>query len=475
MISNDPSIKGRNPLRDLGKWVSNINPSVFLFLAALLAIIFANTSLLGIYSSILDAPVNLQIGDFKFFQVHGRAMTVSEFVNDALMALFFFNVGLEIKREIVSGSLSSVRKAMLPVIAAVGGMLIPVLFFLIVENQDPIALRGVAIPMATDIAFSLAVLGLLGNRVPTTLKVFLMALAVVDDIGGILVIAIFYSNGISILPLCLGLLFILISIFFSRRGVVNSGIYYLLFFIVWSFFMHSGIHSTIAGVLMALTIPHKPTIRPDELEGDMRKIDARVAIAKQPGYVQRTFLNADQLEDIQRIQKRLQRTMSPVQVMEHEITPIVNYIVLPLFAFANSGITLDGVGDPHTIGIALAVAFGLFFGKTFGIFGFTYLFSRLKVIKLTPGITVGNLFGISIFGGIGFTVSLFIATLAYSHIGAEAAEYLNMAKLGIVAGTIMSGIVGVFVLNRILKHEEKHGKGSASSEYKEYIAQMAAR
>lgn len=470
-MNKDPNIKRSNPLRDLSKWASDINPSVFLFVAAILAIIFANTGLSGIYSRILDAPVNLEIGQFKFFQVHGRTMTLSEFINDALMALFFFNVGLEIKREIVCGSLSTVRKALLPVIAACGGMIMPVLIFLLIENQDPIALRGMAIPMATDIAFSLAVLGLLGSKVPSTLKVFLMALAVVDDIGGILVIAIFYSSGINWIPLILGLFIILLSVYLSKKGVVKSSIYYLLLFIVWSFFMHSGIHSTIAGVLLALTIPYKPTVRPDELEQDLRKIDARVAIANQTSYSQRIFLNTDQLEDIRRAEKRLHRTISPVQVMEHEVTPIVNYIVLPLFAFANSGITFGNIGHSDAIGLAFAVALGLLIGKTVGIFGFTYLFSKLKVVSLTPGITHANLFGISIFGGIGFTVSLFIASLAYSNIGPETIEYLNMAKMGIILGTVLSGIIGVVALSAVLKHEEKRHKGGFSDEYLEYVAQ----
>lgn len=469
-IDRKQNIKGpSNPLKNLTRWVRGINPSVFMFLAAILAIVFANSDLQGIYSSILNAPVNLEIGTYKFFQHHGRAMTLAEFVNDALMVLFFFSVGLEIKREMVDGSLSSFRKAMLPVIAAVGGMIMPVLFFLLVENDDPIALRGMAIPMATDIAFALAVLGLLGKRVPVTLKLFLMALAVVDDIGGILVIAIFYSTGIQWLPLLLGLLTIAISIFFSKKGVAKSGVYYLLLFIVWTLFMHSGIHSTIAGVLLALTIPHKPTIRPDELEPDMRKIDYRIATAKEAGYKQKDFLDDDYLADLRRAQSRLHRTISPVQSMEHEVNPLVNYFVLPLFAFSNAGINFSGMGDSGLIAVAFAVAIALFVGKTIGIFGFTYVFTKLKLVKMSPGMTYSNVLGVSIFGGIGFTVSLFIASLAFLGVGEVGVEYLNMAKLGIIAGTVVSGIVGLLVLSTILNKEKEKGKGASSLEYKEYM------
>ncbi|OFO53287.1 Na+/H+ antiporter NhaA [Porphyromonas sp. HMSC077F02] len=441
-----------------------------MFSAAILAIIFANSSLSGLYTRILDAPVNLEIGGYKFFQVNGRAMTLTEFINDALMVLFFFSVGLEIKREMVNGSLSSVRKAMLPTLAACGGIIMPVLLFLAIENQDPIALRGVTIPMATDIAFSLAVLGLLGKRVPVTLKLFLMALAVVDDIAGILVIAIFYSSGIQWIPLALGIATIIIAYLFSKNGVTKSSTYYILLFIVWTFFMHSGIHSTIAGVLLALVIPHKPTIHPKDLEEDMKRLDIHVATSKQEGYVQKDFLDDDYIGDMQVTQRRIQRTISPVQIMEHEVSPWVHYLVLPLFAFSNSGIAFGEMTGSAAIGVAIAVAVGLFVGKTIGIFGFTFLATKLRLVKLTPGVTYANVFGISIFGGIGFTVSLFLAALAYQGIGAEATEYLNMAKLGIIVGTVVSGIVGVLALSAILKWESKKGRGAASQEYKDYLA-----
>lgn len=470
MSTIDTAVRGTNPLRTFTKWIGGINPSVFMFSAAVLAIIFANSSLAGLYTSILNAPVNLEIAGYNFFQIHGRTMTVTEFINDALMVLFFFSVGLEIKREMVNGSLSSVRKAMLPTIAACGGIIMPILLFLTIENQDPIALRGVTIPMATDIAFSLAVLGLLGKRVPVTLKLFLMALAVVDDIAGILVIAIFYSTGIQWVPLVLGLITILIAYLFAKKGVSSSSVYYILLIIVWSFFVQSGIHSTIAGVLLALVVPHRPTIHPRDLEEDMRRLDVHVASSKQAGYVQKDFLDDDYINDMRITQRRIQRTISPVQIMEHEVSPWVHYLVLPLFAFSNSGIAFGDMSGSEAIGVAIAVAVGLFVGKTIGIFGFTYLATKLRLVRLTPGVTYANVFGISVFGGIGFTVSLFLATLAYQAIGAEAEEYLNMAKLGIIIGTVVSGVVGVIVLNAILKREEKMGRGAASKEYKEYIA-----
>lgn len=462
-------LEQRNPVRDLWKWLQGINPSVFLFAGALLAIILANSGLQGAYFTFLNAPINLQIGDYLFFQHKGVPMTLAEFINDALMAFFFFSVGLEIKREMTIGSLSSFRKAMLPVIAALGGIIVPVLIFCAIENSDPIAMRGMAIPMATDIAFALAIVGLLGNRVPATLKVFLMALAVVDDIGGILVIAIFYSSGISLAPLVLGFLTLLLSYFLGKGGVVRSSIYYVLFFIVWSFFLHSGIHTTIAGVLLALTIPHKPTIRPRELLEDVEDLNWNMTKVLSDDYVDQDFLEEHQIENILRIEKRLHRTISPVQVMEHEVNPLVNYVVLPLFAFANAGITFGGVTTDQLWGLPLAVALGLLLGKTLGIFGFTYLFSKLKVIRLTPGMTYRNVFGISIMGGIGFTVSLFIATLAYQGLGEIGEIYLNQAKLGIIAGTVLAAIIGLVVLSRILQWEKKHNMGAYSQEYIDYI------
>lgn len=462
------TLEQKNPIRDFYTWVTKINPSVFLFLAAILAIIFANTSLRGFYHDLLNAPVIVQIWGYSFFEIHGHPMSVAEFINDALMALFFFSVGLEIKKEMTVGSISSVRKAMLPVIAAVGGMIVPVLVFLSVCHTDP-EMRGMAIPMATDIAFALAVLGLLGKKVPTTLKVFLMALAVVDDIGGILVIAIFYSSGIKMIPLLIGLGFVVISYILGRKGVVRSGVYYFLFILVWSFFLHSGIHTTIAGVLLALTIPHKPTIRPRELKEDADWICKYVKQASTAGYVERDFLHEEEIEDIRRTERRLHRTISPVQVMEHHTSSIVSYFVLPLFAFANSGITFGGFSMDELFGLPLAIFMGLVVGKTIGIFGLTYIFAKLKVIRLSPGITLSNLFGVAFFGGIGFTVSLFIASLAYSGLGVYGDTLLNEAKLGILAGTLISGIIGVLVLSAILRKEKRKGKGAYSPEYIEYM------
>lgn len=462
-----PSVK-TNPLRRFYTWLLGVNPSVFLFLAAILAMIFANSALQGTYHAILNAPVTLEIWGYNFFEIHGRSMTVAEFINDALMAIFFFSVGLEIKKEMTIGSLSSFRKAMLPVLAALGGMIVPVLVFLSICHTDP-AMRGMAVPMATDIAFALAVLGLLGDKVPSTLKIFLMALAVVDDIGGILVIAIFYSSGIKLIPLLIGIGFLFISFFLGKRGVVRSSVYYLLFFIVWSFFLHSGIHTTIAGVLLALTVPHKPTIRPRELFQDLQNMQTKLQYTTQPEYEMRDFLETDEIEELRRTERRIHRLISPVQVMESETSSVVNYLVLPLFAFANSGITFGGIPMEALLGLPLAIFLGLLVGKTVGIFGFTYILSKLKLIKLSPGITPKNLFGVSIFGGIGFTVSLFIATLAYHGLGAEGDLLLNEAKLGIFAGTLVSGALGYFVLKSILRTERKHGKGAFSKEYLEYI------
>ena len=435
--------------------IKNINPSVLLFIAAIIAIILANSSWQYGYFKFLDAPVNLQIGTYSLFQHHGKPMTMLQFVNDALMSLFFFIIGLEIKREIMVGELSSFRKALPPIIAAIGGMILPVLIFTIFAN-DPDSIHGAAIPMATDIAFALAVISLLGSKVPTSLKVFLTTLAVVDDIGGILVIAIFYSAGINWIPLLLGFLLLALSYILGSRGVNKDYIFYIIGFFVWTFFLESGVHTTISGVLLAMTIPAKGTIKLPEL---MQHVDHfsntfKPVYEKEDGNI--GFVSHDQVITLGKMEKRYERSIPLVQRMEHYLSPLVNYIILPLFAFVNSGITFEGIDLASLAVIPAGIFFGLVIGKSVGIFGFTWLSSKIKLISLPKGMTYLNLFGVSFFGGIGFTVSLFIASLSYTNLP-NGEVLLNQAKMGVLAGTVVSGILGFFILRAILRKEKKAG------------------
>lgn len=440
-------------LHRLGSVVKGVNPSVLLFVAAIIAIILANSPLKDMYFTILDSPVNVKIGEYSLFSHHGQTMSLQHFVNDALMAIFFFVIGLEIKKEIMIGELSSARKALLPIIAALGGIVMPVLFFFLVAHEAP-AVRGAAIPMATDIAFALAVLSLLGRRVPVALKIFLTALAVVDDIGGILVIAIFYTSHIAWTPLLLGFLLLGICYLFGRKGLDKSYIYYLIGFGVWTLFLSSGVHTTISGVLLALTIPARATVRLPELMSSMKEMVSKFEPTYEGG-VGSDFISHEKLITLRKMEKRVERTISPVQFMEHDLHPLVNYLILPLFAFVNSGVTFGGITLSELASVPFAIFLGLFFGKTLGIFGFTYAFLRMGVVRLPSGMTRRNLFGVSIFGGIGFTVSLFIANLSYGPLGEVGTALLNQAKIGVFAGTFVSGVVGYFVLARILKKEER--------------------
>lgn len=459
--------------RNLSNFIAGINPAVYLFIATLLAIVMANGAMQEHYFSWLSQEINLEIAGRKILEIHGHNMSVAEFINDALMAIFFFLIGLEIKHELVAGSLSSVKRAMLPVIAAIGGMVLPVLIFFAVVDGE-MAQRGAAIPMATDIAFSLAVLGLLGDKVPKTVKVFLMALAVVDDIGGILVIAIFYSSHIDYAALISALMFVFFAFFIGRNKVTSPFIYYAIFFIVWLLFLRSGIHTTIAGVLVALAIPHKPLYDKKRVLTESHQLDAQMRAAIDAGGSGHIFLPGSTVRGMLHSREVLRNAISPVQVMEHQVSGLVNYIILPLFAFANAGVTFGVMDSSMIMGLPLGIFLGLLVGKTLGIFGFTWLAAKLKVVNYPVGMTGGNLFGISIFGGIGFTVSLFIANLAYAGAGEMAVELLNEAKLGVFAGTLASGILGYFVLKGVLHREKKQGKGAGSPEYINYLKESEA-
>ena len=426
------------------------NPTVLLFLATIVAVCIANSPWRESYEHFLQYPVQVIVGGIELFRHLGHTMTISQVVNDALMAIFFFLVGLEIKQELLVGELASPKKALLPVIAALGGMIFPVLFFLAVSPEHPESI-GAAIPMATDIAFALAVLASLGDRVPKSLRVFLATLAVADDIGGIIVIALFYSKGVSLLPLGIGLALVALLFLLGRLRITALEPYIIIGITVWALFLQSGIHPTIAGVLVALCIPAGSKVHIRELSRKLHEQTSHLSTeAREAERV--VILSHDQLERIAEIKNTAGQAISPVQTLEHALKPLVDYLILPLFAFVNAGVSFGDVSADMLLGLPLAIFLGLFLGKTVGISLFTYVAIRVKLCAWPEGMNLPRLISLAVLGGIGFTVSLFIANLAYD--GPEMAQLLNEAKLGIFAGTIISGIVGYMLLSRFLPKGE---------------------
>ncbi len=437
-------------IRSLSRFVTQKpNASLLLFLTTIAAVVLANSPLVGAYTSFLEYSVDLRFDHFIFFPHHGEPMTLIGFVNDAFMAIFFFVVGMEIKQEILVGELSSVRKALLPVIAACGGMIVPVSVYLAVCHSGPQA-HGAAIPMATDIAFALAALGALGNRVPLSLRVFLTALAVVDDIGGIIVIALFYSGHIAVTPLLIAAGVLMILALCGRLNIQNPVFYYIGFFIVWYLFTQAGIHPTIAGVLVAFTVPARPVVKLDSFADEMRENLSSLDFTQARHTGNATVLSPGQVLVLTNIHSLAAKTVSPLQRLVERLNPVVNYLILPLFAFVNAGVQFGGFDLSALAGIPLAIFLGLFVGKTIGIFTFSYLAAKARIVSISPEITKSALFGVSILGGIGFTVSLFIANLSFAAVPDIGAELLNEAKLGIFVGSLVSGIVGYFYLKHQL-------------------------
>lgn len=428
------------------------NASLLLFMATILAMVFANSPWADAYHNILAYPIDFQIGSFKPFAHHGESMQMLTFVNDALMAVFFFVIGLEIKQEILIGELSSVRKALLPIIAACGGMIVPVLFYYAVCNTAP-EVRGVAIPMATDIAFALAVLGLLGKRVPLSMRIFLTALAVVDDVGGIIIIALFYSGEIAYQPLLLSMALLAILYFGGKMRINNNIFYYIVGFFVWMLFLEAGVHPTIAGVLIAFTVPARPVVKLDDFTCDMTGYLNMLDYTEVRHSRKAAVLTSTQIQVLNNIHSLADKTISPLQSIADKLHPMVNYLILPLFAFVNAGVTFGDIQPASLVNVPLAVFVGLFLGKSIGIFSFTYIFSRLGIASMPTGVNKRNLFGVSMLGGIGFTVALFIANLSFSGMPDVGGDLLNQAKLGVFAGSFISGICGYFILRKVLPKE----------------------
>ena len=417
----------------------HINGGILLMGIVLLAMLVANSPWSEAYMKFWNKEVYLQIGDFNIFNHHGAPMTLMTFINDVLMTIFFFSVGLEIKREILVGELSSFRKALLPIVAACGGMILPVIIYFTMTHGTP-AENGLAIPMATDIAFSLGVLSLFGKRVPISLKIFLTAFAVVDDIGGILVIALFYTSHLDMIFLIYATIVVLLLCAGNRIGVHNQWFYITLGFVLWYFFLQSGIHATIAGVIAAFTVPSKPHFKTGKYINFIKQnIDEFPDIQSE-----NIILSKTQISVLKSIESASDKVISPLQSLEDGLHPLVNYFVIPLFAFANAGIVLvSEYGGQMEMGLLTwAVMIGLVAGKFIGIYLFTWLAIKSRLSALANGMTWKNLAGISLLGGIGFTVSLFIANLSFG----DDIIMLSQAKLGVLLGTAIAGILGCVVL-----------------------------
>ena len=435
----------------LDRLEGRVNPGVLLLMVALVTIIIANSSLHDWYESIWKVNFFLGTEHLNVFSHQGHPFTTLQMVNDALMAIFFFTVGLEIKREILVGELSSFKQAILPFIAACGGMIFPVLVFFTagkLHNFSPEEFKGMAIPMATDIAFSIGVLSLLGKRVPLSLKIFLLALAIVDDIGGIVVIAIFYSHFSTA-----SLIYLLVSallfgvLMLGNYWRVNSKLFYALVgIIIWYLFLQAGIHPTIAGVLVAFTIPARPHLNVKKFtQGIQHDINILRDSVSDDG-IESIVLTNKQIKYLSRIETASDHVISPLQDFEDNLGNLVNYFIMPLFAFANAGVVFDMSNLNIFSGVTLSVVLGLLIGKVTGIFTFTWLAVKLKISRLSTGMTWINMLGLAMLGGIGFTVALFLAGLSYP----LGSDLLNQAKLGVIIGSLFSGVIGYLMLRLIL-------------------------
>ncbi len=375
------------------KWFFKLEAAsgLVLLFAAVIALFISNSNFSDLYFTTLNKYIFIGINKV------GLKLSVIHWINDALMAIFFFFVTLEIKREFLQGELSNVKQALLPIIAAVGGMLVPALVYVYINFGDAETLNGWAIPSATDIAFSLGVLSLLGRRVPLSLKVFLTALAIIDDLGAILIIALFYSGDLSIKYLSLMLIAFLILLVINKFNVKKFLPYLVVGLFLWDFTHNSGIHATIAGVLLAMTIPHR----------------------------------------------KKEKDFSLLIKVEHAISPYVAFGIMPLFAFANAGVSLDGLSFSSLLDkVPLGIVLGLFLGKQLGVFVFSYISIKLKIAQMPNNSNWFNFYGVGVLTGIGFTMSLFVGNLAF----VENMQYMDGVKIGVLTGSLLSTLFGYFLI-----------------------------
>jgi len=436
-----------------------VSASGLLIIATVLALIFANLPATREgYAWLWQQPVSLSIGSFNVFSHGGHAMTLMDLINDFLMFFFFLSVGLEIKREVLCGELSTRQKALLPIIGACGGMLMPVIVFYCVCYGHPLMERGCAIPMATDIAFSLGVLSMFGKRVPVGLKIFLAALAVADDLGGIIVIALFYSEGLAWKYLLGAALIVAALLIGNKRDVRLKAFYMSLGMVLWYMVLNSGIHATIAGVVLAFCIPANLTKGTRYYAQRIRKLVNRYPEidVTEADKNRAIVIDKGELQILRRIESAADKLISPLQDIEDQLAMPINYVVIPLFAFANAGVDFAGMSIGSLFhGVALGVFLGLLIGKFTGVLSFSWLSMKLGVCQMPAGANWKSFASVCMLCGIGFTVSMFIAALSYpTHLGADAAEMLNEAKLGILCGTVASALAGSFMLHYTLPREE---------------------
>lgn len=436
------------------KWI--INPvnafisksstgGIVLIISAVVAIIMANSPWSHWYHQLWEHKISFGLDDR--FQLN---KSLHHWINDGLMAIFFFVIGLELKREIVAGELSNPKNAILPIIAGIGGMIFPALIYTFF-NADTATMNGWGIPMATDLAFALGILYLLGDRVPASLKIFLTAFAIIDDLGSVLVIAFFYTSDISLVNLGIGILFLAILFISNFLGVRNT-FYYGLLGIggVWLFFLLSGVHATIAAILAAFAIPARV------------KINETSFIKKMEDYIS-TFKNADpdhnvptltpdQLHILDDMESLTKKAMTPLQKLEHDMHPLVAFVVMPVFALANAGVSFgSNILEEITSSVTIGVALGLMIGKMTGIFALPYLLLKTGLVPPLRGADHKHLLGLGFISAIGFTMSLFINELAFSPLGEAGQQYIAQAKIGIIIASVIGGFTGFFLLKRIKK------------------------
>ena len=421
----------------------------------ILALIFANVPVVkDWYFALWQNPVSFSIGEFNFFSHGGHTMSLGAVINDFLMAIFFLSVGLEIKREIRVGELSTKEKALLPIIGACGGMVVPVLIFALICPADAAMQRGLAIPMATDIAFSLGVLAVFKTRVPVGLKVFLAALAVADDLGGIIVIALFYSSHINMVFMLLSAVCVAAMVVGNILKVRSKAFYVIIGLVLWYFMLNSGIHATIAGVIVAFCIP--ATLKKGTgfyLERIRTNINKFPVIEVDDLHNTVVLTNAE-IHTLKSIESAADKMISPLQDLEDNLHFPINFIVIPLFAFANAGIDLSQMSASSLVsGVSLAVMLGLVLGKFLGVFSFSWLAVRMKFVSLPAGTDWKSFASVCVVCGIGFTVSMFIADLSYAGLGEAGAALLSQAKLGVLCGSVISAVLGCVLLNKTLPKE----------------------
>lgn len=419
--------------------------SSLLILATLGALLLSNSSFSHTYHELLNMPLGIQIGHYNY------GTTLHHWINDALMAIFFFVVGLEIKREFMVGELSDFRQAVFPMAAALGGMLVPALIYLFF-NWGTAAAAGWGIPMATDIAFALGCLAVLGDRIPIQLKVFLLALAVFDDIGSIVVIAVFYTPELEISALLMAAGVLIIAFLLNLAGVRKTMPYAILGLLLWILTARSGVHATVAGILLAAAIPARAKISPPEFSAGVS--DAMKVFPERETEIM--YVSEDDRKRFRQINQYLYAIKTPLQDLEETLHPVAIMFIIPIFALANAGLNLQGFSketlmNPITIGIIL----GLVAGKQIGITLFSWLSVRMGIARMPSGISMAHVYGISCIGGIGYTMSLFIASLAFKSI-----LYIEAAKIGILAASVISAASGLIILGMMIKSRILDDNGS---------------